>query len=133
MKILSVVGARPNFMKIAPFIKAINNHNAKCNIQNADCKTPYEKQKTRNTKHETRNNPLEHIDHILVHTGQHYDDRMSKSFFEELNIPEADINLGIGSGSHAEQVGNTMIAFEKVLRAEKSDWVVVVGLSLIHI
>lgn len=100
MKIISVVGARPNFMKIAPFIKEIENHN------------------NRNTQK---------IEHILVHTGQHYDDRMSKAFFEDLNIPEADINLGIGSGSHAEQVGHTMIAFEKVLRAEKPDWVIVLG------
>lgn len=101
MKIISVVGARPNFMKIAPFIHAIYVHNAA-----ADGET---------------------IDHILVHTGQHYDDRMSRSFFEDLNIPDADINLGIGSGSHAEQVGHTMIAFEKVLQQEWPDWVVVVG------
>ena len=100
MKIISVVGARPNFMKIAPFIKAINKYNE-----------------------DTR----EKVEHILVHTGQHYDDKMSKAFFEELNIPDADINLGIGSGTHAEQVGNTMIAFEKVVRSEKPDWVVVVG------
>ncbi len=104
MKIISVVGARPNFMKIAPFIKAINNHNSK-----------FEAQTT------------EHIAHLLVHTGQHYDDRMSKAFFAALGIPEADINLGIGSGTHAEQVGNTMIAIEKVLVDEKPDWIVVVG------
>ncbi len=67
------------------------------------------------------------IEHYLVHTGQHYDDRMSSSFFKQLEIPEADINLGVGSGSHAEQVGNTMIEFEKVLRDKKPDWVVVVG------
>lgn len=101
LKIISVVGARPNFMKIAPFIKAVEKFN------------------------EHAENLF--IDHILVHTGQHYDDRMSKKFFEELGIPDADINLGIGSGSHAEQVGQTMIAFEKVLRDEKPDWVVVVG------
>ncbi|HEY9113459.1 MAG TPA: UDP-N-acetylglucosamine 2-epimerase (non-hydrolyzing) [Bacteroidales bacterium] len=101
MKIISVVGARPNFMKIAPFIRAINDYN----IQN----------------------PKSTIEHILVHTGQHYDDRMSNAFFEALNIPDADINLGVGSGSHAEQVGNTMIAFEKVLEKEKPDWVIVVG------
>ena len=95
MKIVSVVGARPNFMKIAPFIQQINQH--------------------------------KDIEHILVHTGQHYDDRMSKLFFDSLGIPEADINLEIGSGSHAEQVGNTMIAFEKVLEVQKPDWVVVVG------
>lgn len=101
MIILSVVAARPNFMKIAPFIRAIEKHNA------------------------LSRNP--HIKHILVHTGQHYDDSMSKLFFEELNIPEADINLGVGSGTHAEQVGNTMIAFEKVLKTEKPDWVIVLG------
>ena len=100
MKIISVVGARPNFMKIAPFIKAIEKHNAI-----------------------TQNK----MEHILIHTGQHYDDRMSQAFFEDLGIPMADINLGIGSGSHAEQVGNTMISFERVLETEKPDWVVVVG------
>lgn len=100
MKIISVVGARPNFMKIAPFIKAIEAYNS----QN-----------------------LSAIEHLLVHTGQHYDDRMSTTFFKTLGIPDADINLGIGSGTHAEQVGQTMIEFEKVLRREKPDWVVVVG------
>lgn len=103
MKIISVVGARPNFMKIAPFINAIVEFN----------------------KHNTLGSS--HITHCLVHTGQHYDDRMSRTFFEELNIPEADINLGVGSGTHAEQVGLTMIEFEKVIKAEKPDWVVVVG------
>lgn len=97
MKIISVVGARPNFMKIAPFIRAIAN---------------YDQQP---------------ITHILVHTGQHYDDQMSKAFFTELGIPEADINLGVGSGTHAEQVGRTMIEFEKVLHSEKPNWIVVVG------
>lgn len=100
MKIISVVGARPNFMKIAPFIKEINEYN-QVNKEN--------------------------IDHLLVHTGQHYDDRMSKAFFDALEIPQTDINLGIGSGTHAEQVGNTMISFEKVLKEEKPDWVVVLG------
>ncbi|WP_319525403.1 non-hydrolyzing UDP-N-acetylglucosamine 2-epimerase [uncultured Desulfosarcina sp.] len=100
MKILSVVGARPNFMKIAPFVRAIKAHN--------------------------RNSRLA-IDHLLLHTGQHYDDKMSRSFFQALGIPEADINLGIGSGTHAEQVGQTMIAFEKVVRDRKPDWIVVVG------
>jgi UDP-N-acetylglucosamine 2-epimerase (non-hydrolysing) len=100
MKILSVVGARPNFMKIAPLIKAIEKYNS------------------------------EHgggIEHILVHTGQHYDIRMSEAFFKSLNIPDPDINLEIGSGSHAEQIGHTMIAFEKVLLVQKPDWVIVVG------
>jgi len=101
MKIVSVVGARPNFMKIAPFIRAVDRYNAENNGKV--------------------------IIHKLVHTGQHYDSRMSDAFFSDLGIPEPDINLGIGSGSHAEQVGKTMIEFEKVLRAEKPDWVVVVG------
>src|SRR4030065_190857 len=101
MKILSVVGARPNFMKIAPLVASIREHNSK--------------------------NPGKPLEHILVHTGQHYDIRLSGSFFEELNIPQPDINLEIGSGSHAEQVGLTMIAFEKVLREHKPDWVVVLG------
>ena len=100
MKIISVVGARPNFMKISPFIKEINRYNNSSRIS---------------------------IEHILVHTGQHYDDRMSNIFFEQLKIPHADINLEIGSGTHAEQAGHTMIAFEKVIKKEKPDWVVVVG------
>jgi len=104
MKIVTVAGARPNFMKIAPFIKAIKDHN----------------------EHSRPGSP-EFIQHLLVHTGQHYDVRMSESFFSDLNIPDPDINLEIGSGSHAEQVGNTMIAFEKVLLEHKPDWVVVVG------
>ncbi|WP_294957217.1 non-hydrolyzing UDP-N-acetylglucosamine 2-epimerase [Sulfurovum sp.] len=101
MKIISVVGARPNFMKIAPFVHAIEVYN-----------------------HDLAS---EKIEHLLVHTGQHYDDRMSKVFFESLGIPEADIHLNIGSGSHAQQVGNTMMAFEKVIKEEQPDWVVVVG------
>jgi len=100
VKIISVVGARPNFMKIAPFIRAVEEYN----------------RIHRNL-----------INHILVHTGQHYDIRMSEAFFKALDIPEPDINLEIGSGSHAEQLGHTMIEFEKVLLNEKPDWVVVVG------
>ncbi len=100
MKIISVVGARPNFMKIAPFIRAIEKHNSESNQK---------------------------VEHILVHTGQHYDHQMSQTFFDALNIPPADIHLEVGSGTHAEQVGNTMIAFEKVVMEEKPDWVVVVG------
>jgi UDP-N-acetylglucosamine 2-epimerase (non-hydrolysing) len=108
MKIISVVGARPNFMKIAPFIKAVKKFNLTNNLP------PFGGNEGR-------------IEHLLVHTGQHYDDRMSNQFFEDLEIPQADINLGVGSGTHAEQVGKTMIEFEKVLKSEKPDWVVVVG------
>ena len=100
MKILSVVGARPNFIKLAPFAGAINNHNR-----------------------ENKNK----IEHLIIHTGQHYDIEMSEVFFEKLQIPYPDINLEIGSGSHAEQVGKTMIAFEKVLLQHQPDWVVVYG------
>lgn len=100
MKWISVVGARPNFIKIAPFCRAIEDYNS--------------------------NSPTP-LDHLLVHTGQHYDDQMSQAFFRELGIPEADINLGIGSGSHAEQVGKTMIAFEEVCLEQKPDLVIVVG------
>ena len=95
MKIVSVVGARPNFMKIAPLCRALKKY--------------------------------PEVRHILVHTGQPYDVRMSDSFFADLGIPEPDIHLNIGSGSHAEQVGRTMIEFEKVVRTEKPDWIVVVG------
>ena len=95
MKIVSVVGARPNFMKVAPLCRALKAY--------------------------------PQVEHVLVHTGQHYDVRMSEQFFKELDIPNPDINLGIGSGSHAEQVGKTMIAFEQVVRAERPDWVVVLG------
>jgi UDP-N-acetylglucosamine 2-epimerase (non-hydrolysing) len=101
MKILSVVGARPNFMKIAPLVAAIKKYNEGHNDK-----------------------PIEHF---LVHTGQHYDIRLSENFFAELGIPQPDINLEIGSGSHAEQVGRTMMAFEKVLYHINPDWVVVVG------
>ena len=95
MKIMSVVGARPNFVKIAPFIEAVRER--------------------------------DDLEHILVHTGQHYDDAMSKQFFQELSIPYADINLGVGSGTHAEQIARTMMAFEPVLLEYTPDWVVVVG------
>jgi UDP-N-acetylglucosamine 2-epimerase (non-hydrolysing) len=102
LKIMSTVGARPNFMKIAPFIRAIERHHAA--------------------------NPAgRRIEHILVHTGQHYDAAMSHSFFLTLGIPPPDVNLEIGSGSHAEQVGRTMIAFEKSMLQHRPDWVVVVG------
>lgn len=95
MKIISVVGTRPNFVKIASFMNEVSKHK---DIQN-----------------------------ILVHTGQHYDEKMSNSFFRDLEIPHPDISLGIGSGSHAEQTAKIMIEFEKVLLKEKPDLVVVVG------
>jgi UDP-N-acetylglucosamine 2-epimerase (non-hydrolysing) len=101
MKIDLVCGARPNFMKIAPLFRAINKHNAS----------------TRST----------HIEPLLVHTGQHYDYEMSQIFFQDLELPEPDIYLGVGSGTHAEQTGRVMIEFERVLMNEKPDLVLVVG------
>jgi UDP-N-acetylglucosamine 2-epimerase (non-hydrolysing) len=101
MKIVLVVGARPNFMKIAPIIRAVNKHNA--------------------SLHST------HIEPLLVHTGQHYDYEMSQIFFKDLELPQPDIYLGVGSGTHAEQTGRIMIELEKVLFKEKPDLVVVVG------
>jgi UDP-N-acetylglucosamine 2-epimerase (non-hydrolysing) len=96
MKILNIVGARPNFMKIAPIIEAMNRRR-------------------------------DRIDQVLVHTGQHYDEKMSKAFFEDLGMPRPDIDLGVGSGTHAEQTGRVMVEFEKVCVKERPDLVVVVG------
>jgi UDP-N-acetylglucosamine 2-epimerase (non-hydrolysing) len=95
MKILNVVGARPNFMKISPLMTEYSRH---------------------------RN-----IHATLVHTGQHYDEIMSNLFFRELGIPEPDINLEVGSGSHAVQTAEIMKRFEPVLIEHKPDVVVVVG------
>src|SRR5436309_5118072 len=64
---------------------------------------------------------------VIVHTGQHYDSNMSDAFFADLRLPAPDHHLGIGSGSHAEQTGGVMIAYEKVALAERPDWLVVVG------
>ena len=99
MKVTLIAGARPNFMKIAPIIKAINLANSK----------------------------KEALSYRLVHTGQHYDNKLSKVFFEELEIPEPDVNLGAGSGTQAEQTGKIMVEFEKDLLQNPSDLVIVVG------
>lgn len=99
MKLILVAGARPNFMKIAPIIEALR---------------PY-----RNTRPD--------LSVVLVHTGQHYDQNMSGSFFSDLGMPEPDVNLGVGSGSHAEQTGLIMAGFERFCVDQSPDWVVVVG------
>jgi len=117
MKIISVVGARPNFMKIAPFIQAIHK----------SCNREFHGYMREGTDGIFGINGSEQIEHLLVHTGQHYDVRMSETFFQSLGIPDPEINLEVGSGSHAGQVANTMIAFEKVCIEHKPDWVVVVG------
>src|SRR5260370_12011481 len=111
IKILTVVGARPNFMKAAPIIAAINEHNRRLLADTADRPEPQ----------------VEAIRHILVHTGQHYDELMSGSFFSDLNLPKPDIHLGIGSGSHAVQTAEIMKKFEQVLLTEEPDVVVLVG------
>ena len=111
-------------MKIAPFVHAIDDHNRQLGdgseVLGSGSGTSTTQQQATSTQHQK-------IEHFLVHTGQHYDKAMSHSFFEALNIPQPDVDLGIGSGSHAEQVGRTMIEFEKVLLEQRPDWVVVVG------
>jgi UDP-N-acetylglucosamine 2-epimerase (non-hydrolysing) len=99
MKISIIAGARPNFMKIAPIIEAIKSAN---------------------------NSGLD-IHYRLIHTGQHYDEKMSKSFFHELQIPEPDVNLECGGGSQAEQTAGIMIKFEQDLIQNPADLVLVVG------
>src|ERR1044072_4330179 len=96
LKVINVVGARPNFMKVAPIVAAMK-------------KRPHAFQ------------PL------VVHTGQHYDSAMSDSFFQDLDLPQPDTHLGVGSGSHAAQTAAVMERFEPVVLREKPDWVLVVG------
>ena len=104
-KIMIVVGARPNFMKAAPLIAAIRAYN-----QKAEKKSGAEK-----------------IRPVLVHTGQHYDEAMSGSFFTDLKIPKPDVYLGVGSGSHAAQTAEIMRRFEEVLLNERPDALILVG------
>ncbi|MGA1840525.1 MAG: non-hydrolyzing UDP-N-acetylglucosamine 2-epimerase [bacterium] len=95
MLIIHVVGARPNFMKVAPVVKALNLHTDFCQI--------------------------------IVHTGQHYDANMSEIFFQQLDIPEPDINLDVGSGSHAQQTAQIMSRFEPIVLKQKPDLLLVYG------
>src|SRR5215831_20909484 len=96
LKVINVAGARPNFMKVAPLVAAMERR-----------------------AHEFQS--------ILVHTGQHYDATMSDAFFRDLDMPEPDIDLGVGSASHAVQTAGIIQAFEPYVINEKPDWVVVVG------
>lgn len=100
-KILSVVGARPNFMKIAAICEAIKTFNGTAVRRD--------------------------IQHVLVHTGQHYDSNMSDSFFNDLELPTPDISLGVGSGSHSVQTARIMERFENVVIDERPQVVLVVG------
>jgi UDP-N-acetylglucosamine 2-epimerase (non-hydrolysing) len=95
MKIISVVGARPNFMKIAPIMEELKKY--------------------------------PEVESLLVHTGQHYDETMSDSFFKDLGIPRPDINMDVGSKSHAVQTAEIMVGFEKVILSHKPNLVIVVG------
>jgi len=98
--IMHIVGARPNFMKIAPLVKAIEEYN--------------------------QTHPS-HLDQIIVHTGQHYDENMSELFFDHLGLPKPDINLEVGSASQAVQTAEIMVRFEKVLLQYQPDAIIVVG------
>jgi len=111
-KIITIVGARPNFMKAAPIIAAIRNHNERL-AMSPDLEAA-------GGSHVTLQN-------VLVHTGQHYDEAMSDRFFADLNIPKPDVHLGVGSDSHAAQTAEVMKRFEEVLLRERPDLVVVVG------
>ena len=95
MKILHVVGARPNFMKVAPILAQLRRRSA--------------------------------AQQVLVHTGQHYDTRMSDVFFQDLGMPDPDVHLGVGSGTHAQQTAKVMTEIEPVLERERPDVVVVAG------
>lgn len=96
LKVINVVGARPNFMKVAPIVAAMKRRPAV-------------------------------FQPLVVHTGQHYDAAMSDSFFRDLDLPQPDVHLGVGSGSHAVQTAAVMERFEPVVVGEKPDWVLVVG------
>jgi UDP-N-acetylglucosamine 2-epimerase (non-hydrolysing) len=112
VKILSVVGARPNYMKIAPIVTAVNEHNRHV-AQGRDRVSSPEGPGA--------------VHHVLVHTGQHYDRMMSDAFFSDLDLPAPDVFLGVGSGSHAAQTAEIMKKFEGVVLGEQPDFVVVVG------
>jgi UDP-N-acetylglucosamine 2-epimerase (non-hydrolysing) len=111
MKIMIIVGARPNFMKAAPVVFAIHEHNARISALPREAHATSE----------------ERIEVVLVHTGQHYDEAMSGSFFSDLGLPKPDVHLEVGSGSHAVQTAEIMRRFEAVVLQAQPDFVVVFG------
>jgi len=125
LKLLLVAGARPNFMKVAPLIHAIHRHNAA--LGSTDVSPVPAGDSPGVSLRSAIGHRQSAISYCLVHTGQHYDAAMSDVFFQELGIPAPDVNLGVGSGSHAVQTANIMIGFEKVCLDQKPDWVVVFG------
>jgi UDP-N-acetylglucosamine 2-epimerase (non-hydrolysing) len=123
MKLCIVAGARPNFIKIAPIISAINKFNNSINLSREMRPAPC-------SVEATTSGSLFHrdpINYILVHTGQHYDSKMSEIFFDDLGIPNPDINLEVGSASHAVQTAEIMRGFEKVCLEKTPTHVLVVG------
>ena len=108
---MSIAGARPNFMKLAAISQAVEKHNVRLSA----------------SPHKSSAMGHEPITHIIVHTGQHYDAKMSHSFFDDLGIPKPDINLEVGSGSHAVQTAEIMKRFEPVLLEQRPDVLLVVG------
>ena len=112
MHITLIAGARPNFMKIAAIVHAIERYNKGIHVSGEGLQSASERAR---------------VDYRLVHTGQHYDKNMSDTFFEELGIPAPDVNLGCGGGTQAEQTAHIMVAFEKDLLLHPTDVVLVVG------
>ena len=109
MKVMVVVGARPNFMKAGPIVKALARRNETLKASSS------------------ASGGQERMECILVHTGQHYDARMSDAFFADLDLPQPDVSLGVGSESHAVQTAEIMKRFEPVLLQQAPDVVVVAG------
>ena len=109
MKIMLIVGARPNFMKAMPILAAIQERNRQRSEGDPALRV------------------MKEIRPILVHTGQHYDHLMSEQFFSDLDLPKPDFHLGVGSGTHAQQTAEIMRRFEEILMSERPDMVVVVG------
>src|SRR5437764_14539081 len=97
IKVLTIIGARPQIIKAAAISRAIRNHFS------------------------------DKIKEVIIHTGQHYDDNMSKIFFDEMGVPKDDYNLGVGSGNHGRQTAQMMEGIEKILLEEKPDCLIVYG------
>ncbi len=98
---VSIVGARPQFVKLAPVCRAIAAHNLRPDVP--------------------------HIEHIIIHTGQHYDREVAGLFFSQMEIPEPDYNLAVGSGSHGTQIARMLERIEPILESARPDWVVIYG------